>query len=112
MELTINGVSHELIFGVRFVREVDKLLGVETNGLKFGMGLAIALPSITGYDTAVLTDIIYCATTHIRKGRPTVVEIESYIDNPDNDIELLFAGVINAIEESNATKLAAKNLKA
>lgn len=111
MQITIGKASYDLIFGVAFVREVDKQLGVVRDGVGFGLGLTIALPGLQSYDPAVLSDILHCATVTSKK-RPSHIELDGLIDDPTTDVETLFAEVLKEIESANATKAALKNMRA
>lgn len=115
MEVKLNGKALQLNFGVRFVRELDKIAGMEltVKGVKqnFGMGLAKTVPSLKSYDAAVLSDVIYAAAWD-NKSRPSRSEIDALIDNPKTDIEGLFDTVLNEMAEANAVKVAVKNLEA
>lgn len=115
MIIKINNEEHELNFGVRFVRDLDKragvLMGAGVRQQNFGMALTKALPGLQTYDAAVLADVIYSAL-HADKKRPSIDEIYDYIDDPKTDIEKAFKDVQSEIKKSNAVKLAAKNLKA
>ena len=112
MEFTIGKKTYPLYFGTGFVRELDRIRAVDMNGVKFGMGVAVLLPSLQTYDTAALADVIYAATVRT-PSRPGTQAIEDAIDElNEKQLEALFDEVRNEIKESNATKLAAKNLKA
>lgn len=110
MELTINDKKLELNFGVRFVRELDKVAGMVVNGQSFGFGLTKSLPALKAYDPAVLSDVIYCAA-YGNKPRPTQKTIDDFIDNCP-DLGKIFDEVNAEIDDSNAVKVAAKNMKA
>lgn len=79
MKITINGKEQELNFGVRFVRELDKVAGMEAGGMSLGMGLTKSLPALNAYDPAVLSDVIYSATfrNSPRVGRN---DVDDYLD--------------------------------
>ena len=109
MEIKINGKNVELNFGVAFVRELDKVAGMQVNGQSFGFGLTKSLPALQAYDPAVLADVLYCAAWD-NKPRPTQKAIDEFIDT-DSDLEKVFDEVNKAISESNAVKVAAKNMK-
>ncbi|HJA23529.1 MAG TPA: tail assembly chaperone [Candidatus Limosilactobacillus intestinavium] len=109
MELQINDKTYELNFGVRFVRELDKVAGMTVNGQPFGFGLTKSLPALQAYDPAVLSDVIYCATYGSRP-RLTQHAIDDYIDQCD-DLEKVFDQVNSEIADANAVKVAAKNMK-
>lgn len=109
MEIKINGKNVELNFGVAFVRELDKVAGMKVNGQSFGFGLTKSLPALQAYDPAVLADVLYCAAWD-NNPRPTQKAIDEFIDT-DSDLEKVFDEVNKAIAESNAVKVAAKNMK-
>ena len=109
MEIKINGKNVELNFGVAFVRELDKVAGMKVNGQSFGFGLTKSLPALQAYDPAVLADVLYCAAWD-NKPRLTQKAIDEFIDT-DSDLEKVFDEVNKAIAESNAVKVAAKNMK-
>lgn len=107
MELTINNKNVALKFGVRFLRELDKVASVETGGVKFGMGLTKALPGLQAYDAAVLADVLFAASY----GKVAQATIDNYLDNCE-DLEKVFDGVLKEINESNAANLAVKKMQA
>lgn len=111
--LTINGKEQELNFGVRFVRELDKVAGISANNVSFGFGLTKTLPAIKAYDPAVLSDLIYSATF---KNSPRVSrdEVDDYIDSVTDieELEKLFDDVAAEVNKATAIKAALKNMKA
>ncbi len=107
MELTINDKKVELKFGVRFLRELDKIASVESSGIKFGMGLSRSILGLRAYDAAVLADVLYAASY----GKVGQATIDNYLDNCE-DLEKIFDDVIKEISESNAANLAVKKMKA
>lgn len=110
MEIKLNNKTIQLNFGVRFVRELDKVAGMTVNGQSFGFGLTKSLPALKAYDPAVLSDVIYSAA-YANKPRPTQAAIDDFIDDC-SDLGKVFDEVNTEIEESNAVKVAAKNMKA
>lgn len=119
MQITIGKKTYNLNFGVRFVRELDKIAGVKVNtqGVtqSFGMGLTVSMPSLRQYDPATLSDVLYCATWD-NKQRPSQNAIDDYIDNDDTDIIKLFDDVTAEMNKANAIKAVMskmpKNIKA
>lgn len=107
MELTINDKKVELKFGVRFLRELDKIASVENSGIKLGMGLSRSILGLRAYDAAVLADVLYAASY----GKVGQATIDNYLDNCE-DLEKIFDDVIKEISESNAANLAVKKMKA
>ncbi|WP_314737070.1 tail assembly chaperone [Limosilactobacillus urinaemulieris] len=106
MQIKIGKKDINLNFGVRFVRELDKLKGmeVEVQGIKqkFGMGLTVVLPSLRQFDPATLSDVLYCASWD-NKSRPTQKAIDDFIDN-DADLDKLFDEVLDELQKANAVK--------
>lgn len=119
MQIKIKNKNYDLNFGVRFVRELDKLAGmkIERNGVEqsFGMGVTMNLPSLNQYDPATLSDVLYCATWDNSK-RPSQDAIDDYIDDPDTDLAKLFDETIAEMNKANAVKVVVnkmpKNMKA
>lgn len=111
MQIKIGEKEYELNFGVKFVRLLDQTHGLSVNGMQFGQGLTKMLYGLQAYDPACLADVIYAATWANKK-RPTLVQIEAMIEDPETDIEKLFDNVIAEMNKSNAIKVASKKMKA
>lgn len=115
MQIKINNNDINLNFGVRFIRELDNRIGVTVNlqgaQQNFGMALMKVVPAMQSYDVAILAEVMYCAAWD-NKQRPSLAEIDNFIDNNDTDIDKLFNQVKAELERSNAAKTATKNLKA
>lgn len=119
MQIKIKNKNYNLNFGVRFVRELDKVAGmkIEQNGIEqsFGMGVTMSLPSLNQYDPATLSDVLYCAAWDNAK-RPSQNAIDDFIDDPETDLSKLFDDVMKEMNEANAIKVVVsklpKNLKA
>lgn len=113
MKIKIKNIEYTLNFGIRFVRELDKVASVSNNGISLGMALMRTLPALQTYDPVALCNVIYAAA-YDNKPRPTVKDIEDFIDNEVSfeNLEKYFDEILKQINESTATKLVAKNLKA
>lgn len=109
MILKINDKECVLHFGVRFVRELDKIAGVSSKGISLGMSLTRTLPALQTYDPVAFSNVVYAAA-YGNKPRPKMEDIESFIDN-DEDIEKHFDEILEEVQNSTATKLVAKNMK-
>lgn len=104
MVVTINGTDYELNFGIRFVRELDKKYFTQSqSGIRYGMGIETQVPLLLTGDPVALADIISLGTVTEKK-RPTMQEIDDYIDHVDN-IEELFDEVISELKKGNATRI-------
>lgn len=112
--LTIDGEKQELNFGVKFVRELDKVAGISANNVSFGFGLTKTLPAIKAYDPAVLSDLIYSATFKNGSARPSRDAVDDYVDSITDveELEKLFDDVTAEINKATAIKAALKNMKA
>lgn len=113
MKIKIKGTEYELNFGIRFVRELDKVASVSNNGISLGMALMRTLPALRTYDPVALCNVIYAAA-YDNKPRPTMEDVEAFIDKEVSleDLEKHFDNILKQIDESTATKLVSKNLKA
>lgn len=112
MQIKINSKQVDLKFGVKFVRELDKVAGLDLNGASFGMGLTKSIPALNTADPAVLADVIYSAASTNKAFRPSQDDVDDFIDNYEDDLEKLFDDVIKEMSQANAIKVALKNAKA
>lgn len=112
MQVKINNKEVELKFGVKFVREMDKVAGLDVNGASFGMGLTKSIPALNTADPAVLADVIYSAASTNKAFRPSQDDVDNFIDDYDGDLEKLFDDVTKEMSSANAIKVALKNAQA
>lgn len=112
MQVKINNKEVELKFGVKFVRELDKVAGLDVNGASFGMGLTKSIPALNTADPAVLADVIYSAASTNKAFRPSQDDVDTFIDDYDGDLEKLFDDVTKEMSAANAIKVALKNAQA
>lgn len=112
MQVKINNKEVELKFGVKFVRELDKVAGLDVNGASFGMGLTKSIPALNTADPAVLADVIYSAASTNKAFRPSQDDVDNFIDDYDSDLEKLFDDVTKEMSAANAIKVALKNAQA
>ena len=106
MELTINGTVYEFNFGMGFLREINKRVQTPVDGLKGvdkNIGLQFTVASIIDGDVEALVDALDIANKGMIP-RLTRQELDAYIDDPDTDIDGLFAMVIDFLSRANATK--------
>lgn len=112
MQVKINNKEVELKFGVKFVRELDNVAGLDVNGASFGMGLTKSIPALNTADPAVLADVIYSAASTNKAFRPSQDDVDNFIDDYDGDLEKLFDDVTKEMSAANAIKVALKNAQA
>lgn len=102
MTLNINGVEHDVRFGIRFVAELDKKYANSKNE-GYGVGLAYAVPLLLDGDALTLADVLHlsCCT---EKNAPSKDQVDSYVESVE-DIEALFGEVLEELKKQNATKI-------
>ncbi len=109
MQIEINKKKYTCRFGVKFVRELDKKFAVVQDGVIFGLSLSTKLPELAAGNAATLSEFLYAATV-TESPRPGQDEVDEYVDSV-KDIESVFDDVLKELEESNAGKLAVRELK-
>lgn len=105
-ELNINGVSYQFNFGIGFVRDINKTVQKPVDGIqgmKEDMGLAFNVGQVLAGDALALIDVLELANKG-KDPRITTAVLEEYIDDPNTDIDKLFADVIDFFTTANATK--------
>lgn len=106
MELTINGQVYEFNFGMGFLREVNKKATAQVDGVKGAernLGLRMAVAGIVDGDVESLVDVLDLANKG-QDPRATKTVLDSYIDDPDTDIDKLFEDVMDFLKKTNATR--------
>lgn len=109
MEIKIKDREVTLYFGVRFVRELDKVAGMNVNGASLGMGLTRTLPALETGDPVALANVLYAAS-YDTNPRVSQNEIDEYMENC-KDLDKLYDRVMKEAMESNIIKATAKKLK-
>ena len=105
-ELTINDNIYQFNFGMGFLREINKKVNQPVDGLKdvkkdIGLGYYVLL--LIDRDVEALVDVLLAANKGFDR-RVTQSLLDTYIDNPETDIEAIFEGVLDFLRQSNATK--------
>lgn len=105
-ELTIKGQVYQFNFGMGFLREINKKVGTPVDGLpdvKKNVGLRYKLAGLFDGDLEDLTEILLAANKGMSP-RLSVENLDYYIDNECEDVEALFAEVIDFLKNVNACK--------
>lgn len=105
-ELTMNEQVYQFNFGMGFMREINKKIGIPVDGLpnvKKNIGLQYYVAMVIDKDVEALVDILNTANKGMNP-RITRNVLDSYIDDPDTDIDALFDEVIDFLKQTNATK--------
>lgn len=105
-ELTMNEQVYQFNFGMGFMREINKKIGIPVDGLpnvKKNIGLQYYVAMVIDKDVEALVDILDTANKGMNP-RITRKVLDAYIDDPDTDIDALFDEVIDFLKQTNATK--------
>lgn len=105
-ELEIKGQIYQFCFGMGFLREINKRINQPVDGLKdvkrdVGLGYHVLL--LIDREVEALVDVLFAANKGFDK-RVTTALLDSYIDDPNTDIEGLFVTVLDFLKSANATK--------
>lgn len=110
MELKINGQDTEIIFGLAFNREIDMKYKLEGRGITFGAGLDTLIPQLYAESAVALSEVIYHGTAHVKKGRPSGHQVDTFVEEAEN-LDILFEQVLEALSEANVSKKKVANWK-
>lgn len=105
-ELTIRDQVYQFNFGMGFLREINKLYGTPVDGIpdaKKNVGLRFLLAGLFDGELEDLSKILIAANK-AQTPRLTEKEFDYYIDHECEDVEALFAEVIDFLKNVNATK--------
>lgn len=113
MELTINGQVYQFNFGMGFLREANKTVSEKINNAtdkKKDVGATYMIAGIMDGDPEDLVNALDLANKG-QNPRVTKALLDSYIENPDTDIDQLFEDTLDFLERANATKNIVERLK-
>jgi len=104
-ELKIGTKTYPLIFGIGFIREMDKRYEIKhaSAGVSFGFGLGSTAVYLKQKNPVILFDLIQAATI-TEKQKPSVDDIEVFLESDDTDLEKLFKDFLKSLETSPLTK--------
>jgi hypothetical protein len=105
-ELTINGKVYPFNFGMGFMREINRKVGVPVDGLpnvKKNIGLRYHVAGIIDGDLESLVEVLDAANKNLNP-RVQAADLDAYIDDANTDIDALFAEVLDFLSNANATK--------
>ena len=108
MELVINGNVYQFSFNIGFLRNINKTIAVDVDGMdgvKRNVGLRYSVGLLLDGDLETLVDVLELANKG-QSTRLTKKAIEDYIDNADTDVDEVFDSVIEGLKQANATKKA------
>lgn len=104
MELTINGQVYQFKFGMGFLREANKTV-TETNasGVKKNSGASYMIAGIYDGNVEDLVNTLDLANKGLEP-RVTKALLDSFIDDPNTDIDQLFEDTLDFLKKANATR--------
>lgn len=108
MELTINEKVYQFGFNIGFLRNINKTITVDVDGMdgvKRNVGLRYSVGLLLDGDLETLVDVLELANKG-QNPRLNKRAIEDYIDNADTNVDEVFDGVIEGLKQANATKKA------
>lgn len=115
MELTISGQVYQFNFGMGFLREANKMISASVDGIKDvkkDIGLRYMIARVLDGEPDALVDLLDVANKG-QNPRVTKALLDSYIDDPNTDIDALFEDALGFLGKANATKkLMAKMMEA
>lgn len=113
MELTINGQVYQFNFGMGFLREANKTVSEKINNAtdkKKDVGATYMIAGIIDGDPEDLVNALDLANKG-QSPRVTKALLDSYIENPETDIDQLFEDVLDFLGSANATKKIVERLE-
>ena len=113
MELTINGQVYQFNFGMGFLRDANKTVSEKINNAtdkKKDVGATYMIAGIMDGDPEDLVNALDLANKG-RNPRVTRALLDSYIEDPNTDIDQLFEDTLDFLERANATKKIVERLK-
>lgn len=106
MELTINGQVYQFNFGMGFLRDANKLVSTTVDGIKDvkkDIGARYMIARVIDGEPDALVDLLDVANKG-QNPRVTKALLDSYIDDPNTDVDALFENMLGFLGKANATK--------
>lgn len=93
--------KYNFVFGFGFLKELNKQHTMASNGLTMRLGLENTLPNLINNDAETLIEVLKLANK-TETPKASEKDLIQLIETTD-DIEALFAEVLEALKESNFT---------
>lgn len=106
MELTIDGHVYQFNFGMGFLREANKRVSMPVegmNGMKKDVGARYLIAQVLDGEVDSLVDLLDIANKG-QNPRVTKALLDSYIDDPETNIDELFEKTKDFLSKANATR--------
>ena len=105
-ELEMNEQVVPFNFGMGFLKEINKTVSVPVNGMSGvsqNVGLRYTVSLLYDRDVEALEEVLYTANNGCSP-RITKKDVESFIDDPNTDIDEVFEKTLGFLKTANATK--------
>lgn len=112
MEFTVNGQTQTFSFGMKFIREMDKLKEVSQYGMNFAMGLQMTMTQFFGMGSLTALSDILKAANHAAGGNLTTSDLDKFFEDDGTDIDAISNEVKKALEEGKFTKTMVAQIEA
>lgn len=102
MIITVEGQEHELYFGFDFLKEINREMGLEVEGVALQAGGLIKLQSALAMSDPVAILTALRAGTSTNKVRPTIKQLETFlaVDLTDEEYDELVEELKDALKKS------------
>lgn len=97
MELTISGQVYQFNFGMGFLRDANKMISTSVDGIKDvkkDIGARYMIARVIDGEPDALVDLLDVANKG-QNPRVTKALLDSYIDDPDTDVDALFEDTLD-----------------
>ena len=113
MELTINGQVYQFNFGMGFLRDANKTVSEKINNATDKKKDVVATYMIAGIMDGDPEDLVNALDLANKGQNPRVTRalLDSYIEDPNTDIDQLFEDTLDFLERANATRKIVGRLK-
>jgi len=113
MEFKIGKKNYQLKFGVKCVRELDKVYKIDREGLEFGMGVNLAFVQLQTKSITGLSNVIKAAISHVESA-PNIdkvdAAVEAYAEENDG-LNKLFDEILDEMGKSPVMKETLKDFQ-
>lgn len=103
MTFNIGGKDCTFKFGFGFMKEINKTDKVKENGIEKEVGMRTAIAGIIDGDVSDLANVLFYGS-RTEEEKPTMKEIEAFIEDESTDIEEVFKTVLDFLKSANVTK--------
>jgi hypothetical protein len=113
MEIKIGKKNYQLKFGLKCIRELDKVYKVDTQGLQFGMGVNLAVIQLQTKSVSGLSNVIKAAISHTDDA-PNIDKVDAAVEKyaEENDgLNKLFNEIQDEMGKSPVMKETLKDFQ-